>query len=63
MSRFSIRSTTCLSGTEYTAQRAFSNTSVVPREVGQDAVCAMLKEIARFGDGSFLAVLKTFGNR
>ncbi len=36
---------------------------VVPREVGQDAVQAMLKEIARSGDGSFLAVLKTFGNR
>lgn len=37
--------------------------SVVPRDVGQDAVQAMLKEIARSGDGSFLAVLKTFGNR
>lgn len=37
--------------------------SVVPREVGQDAVNAMLKEIARSGDGSVLAVLKTFGNR
>jgi len=37
--------------------------SVVPREVGFDAVQAMLKEIARSGDGSFLAVLKTFGQR
>ncbi|CAG1020749.1 L-gulonolactone oxidase [Patescibacteria group bacterium] len=37
--------------------------SVVPREVGQDAVQAMLKEIANSGEGSFLAVLKTFGNR
>ena len=37
--------------------------SVVPREVGGDAVGAMLREIARSGDGSFLAVLKTFGNR
>lgn len=37
--------------------------SVVPRNVGQDAVQAMLKEIARSGGGSFLAVLKTFGNR
>lgn len=37
--------------------------SVVPREVGGDAVDAMLKEISRSGDGSFLAVLKTFGNR
>lgn len=41
----------------------FQYQSVVPREVGQDATQAMLKEIARSGDGSFLAVLKTFGNR
>jgi FAD/FMN-containing dehydrogenase len=37
--------------------------SLVPADVGRDAVQAMLKEIARFGEGSFLAVLKTFGNR
>ncbi len=37
--------------------------SVVPRDVGQDAVVAMLKEISTAGQGSFLAVLKTFGNR
>ena len=37
--------------------------SVVPRNVGQDAVAAMLKTIAAAGEGSFLAVLKTFGNR
>lgn len=37
--------------------------SVVPRQVGADAVRAMLAEIARSGDGSFLAVLKTFGDR
>jgi FAD/FMN-containing dehydrogenase len=37
--------------------------SVVPREVGADAVGAMLDAIARSGDGSFLAVLKTFGER
>ncbi len=37
--------------------------SVVPREVGRDAVQAMLKAIARSGEGSCLAVLKTFGNR
>jgi FAD/FMN-containing dehydrogenase len=36
---------------------------VVPRAVGCDAVQAMLKEIAKSGEGSFLAVLKTFGNR
>jgi FAD/FMN-containing dehydrogenase len=41
----------------------FQYQSVVPREVGQDTVQSMLKEIARSGDGSFLAVLKTFGNR
>ena len=37
--------------------------SVVPPKDGADAVAAMLGEIARSGDGSFLAVLKTFGNR
>lgn len=37
--------------------------SVVPRAVGQDAVREMLDAIARAGDGSFLAVLKTFGDR
>lgn len=41
----------------------FQYQSVVPRSVGHDAVQAMLKEIARSGDGSFLAVLKTFGQR
>jgi len=41
----------------------FQYQSVVPRNVGQDAVQAMLGEIARSGDGSFLGVLKTFGNR
>lgn len=37
--------------------------SVVPRAVGSDAVNAMLAQIARSGAGSFLAVLKTFGER
>jgi FAD/FMN-containing dehydrogenase len=37
--------------------------SVVPREVGKQAISDMLKAIANSGDGSFLAVLKTFGNR
>lgn len=41
----------------------FQYQSVVPRDVGQEAVAAMLKEISRAGQGSFLAVLKTFGNR
>ena len=41
----------------------FQYQSVVPRDVGRDALNEMLKEIARSGEGSFLAVLKTFGNR
>lgn len=41
----------------------FQYQSVVPREGGKAAVRAMLNEIAQSGDGSFLAVLKTFGNR
>jgi len=41
----------------------FQYQSVVPRDAGQDAVRAMLAESARCGQGSFLAVLKTFGNR
>lgn len=41
----------------------FQYQSLVPREVGMDAVNAMLGEIQRFKGGSFLAVLKTFGNR
>ena len=41
----------------------FQYQSVVPRAVGRDAVGAMLDAIAGSGDGSFLAVLKTFGDR
>jgi len=41
----------------------FQYQCVVPRESGHDAVQAMLSEISRSGEGSFLAVLKTFGNR
>jgi FAD/FMN-containing dehydrogenase len=41
----------------------FQYQSVIPRDVGQDATQAMLKEIEKSGEGSFLAVLKTFGNR
>jgi FAD/FMN-containing dehydrogenase len=37
--------------------------SVVPRGVDKEAVAAMLRTIAAAGDGSFLAVLKTFGER
>ena len=37
--------------------------SVVPMAQGRDAVQAMLQAISQSGEGSFLAVLKTFGNR
>lgn len=37
--------------------------SVIPRDAGKDAVQAMLNAITRSGEGSFLAVLKTFGQR
>ncbi len=41
----------------------FQYQCALPRAVGQEAVQAMLKRIARSGTGSFLAVLKTFGER
>lgn len=41
----------------------FQYQCVLPREVGQEGVHAMLRRIGRSGTGSFLAVLKTFGNR
>jgi FAD/FMN-containing dehydrogenase len=41
----------------------FQYQSVVPRSTGKEAIQAMLKEINRSGGGSFLAVLKTFGDR
>jgi hypothetical protein len=37
--------------------------SVVPRDCGAEVVSEMLKAIGLSGQGSFLAVLKTFGNR
>ena len=37
--------------------------SVVPRSVGLEATRTMLREIALSGQGSFLAVLKTFGDQ
>lgn len=36
---------------------------VVPRTGGHEAIAALLREIAQAGEGSFLAVLKTFGER
>ena len=47
----------------YGPQGFFQYQSVVPRNVGHDATQAMLQEIKKSGEGSFLAVLKTFGNR
>ena len=41
----------------------FQYQSVVPRAVGADAIKEMLGAIASSGQGSFLAVLKTFGDR
>jgi FAD/FMN-containing dehydrogenase len=37
--------------------------SVIPGSAGRDATAAMLETIARSGQGSFLAVLKLFGNK
>lgn len=36
---------------------------VVPPGSGRESIAALLREIARSGEGSFLAVLKTFGQR
>ena len=47
----------------YGARGFYQYQSVVPRDVGAKAVEAMLETIARSGQGSFLAVLKTFGDR
>jgi FAD/FMN-containing dehydrogenase len=47
----------------YGSRGFYQYQSVVPRSVGQDAIAEMLQEIGRSGQGSFLAVLKTFGNR
>jgi FAD/FMN-containing dehydrogenase len=41
----------------------FQYQSVVPRAAGLEATRDMLEAIARSGEGSFLAVLKTFGER
>ena len=41
----------------------FQYQCVLPREHGREGVQSMLAQIARSGQGSFLAVLKTFGER
>jgi len=47
----------------YGSKGFYQYQSVIPRNVGADAVQEMLNQISRSGEGSFLAVLKTFGNR
>jgi FAD/FMN-containing dehydrogenase len=37
--------------------------SVIPKDMGKEATQAMLDKIRQSGEGSFLAVLKTFGDR
>lgn len=41
----------------------FQYQCVIPRQNGHEAVKALLKEITQVGAGSFLTVLKTFGDR
>lgn len=41
----------------------FQYQCVVPRTGGREAIAEMLKAITKAGEGSFLAVLKTFGDR
>ncbi len=46
----------------YGAQGFYQYQSVVPPNVARDATAEMLKEVSHSGQGSFLAVLKTFGD-
>jgi len=41
----------------------FQYQCLIPRKDGESAMTQMLREISKSGNGSFLAVLKTFGNR
>ena len=45
----------------YGPQGFYQYQSVLPRAVGKEAVDAMLRELSHFKEGSFLTVLKTFG--
>ncbi|AVO45515.1 FAD-binding oxidoreductase [Phreatobacter cathodiphilus] len=47
----------------YGQRGMFQYQSVVPPDAARDATAAMLRAIASAGEGSFLAVLKTFGDR
>ena len=58
------RSTPSPDGTGSTVGEAsFQYQSVLPLESARDAVAEMLETVARAGEGSFLAVLKTMGPR
>ena len=41
----------------------YQHQCVIPRNVCKEAILEILKTISKSGEGSFLAVLKTFGNR
>jgi len=47
----------------YGSQGFYQYQSVIPPTAAYDATRAMMREISRSGEGSFLAVLKTFGKR
>lgn len=47
----------------YGPQGFYQYQCVVPRAGGRESIAALLREISNSGEGSFLAVLKTFGNR
>lgn len=47
----------------YGPQGFYQYQCVLPRPAGQDGIHRMLNEISRSGQGSFLAVLKTFGQQ
>lgn len=47
----------------YGARGFYQYQCVIPRDVGVQTIEAMLKVIKKYNQGSFLAVLKTFGNR
>ncbi len=47
----------------YGSKGFYQYQSVLPRSVGYEGVREMLKTISTAGEGSFLAVLKTFGDR
>lgn len=47
----------------YGAKGFYQYQNLLPRTDGEEGVKAMLKEVARYNEGAFLAVLKTFGKK